>query len=197
METFVGNETATHCGNAHNPPPAVGSDPEPYRLDYALTTGSGYLTTLLTVRAAADGWKRSLELRRSEGRWEVSTERTGDSDLPDPGGDLTKLHHALDPDLGLSPLFNTMPVLRHGIHNAGHAEDFLMVWISVPDLSLHPSPQRYTHVGSEHGIRTVRFEAAGDGEDFTADLQFDSDGFVVDYPGIATRLRPHSARTRR
>jgi len=29
-------------------------------------------------------------------------------------------------------------------------------------------------------------------EDFVADVQFDSDGLVVDYPGIATRIRTTS-----
>jgi hypothetical protein len=28
-----------------------------------------------------------------------------------------------------------------------------------------------------------------DREDFVADVQFDSDGLVVDYPGIALRIR--------
>ncbi|HZR94590.1 MAG TPA: putative glycolipid-binding domain-containing protein, partial [Gaiellaceae bacterium] len=96
---------------------------------------------------------------------------------------------AFDPDLGLSPLFNTMPVLRHRLHDGKKADEFLMVWISVPDLALHPSPQRYTHL-ERRGVdeRVVRFEAVGDG--FVADVVFDREGLVVDYPGIATRVRP-------
>jgi hypothetical protein len=82
-----------------------------------------------------------------------------------------------------------MPVLRHDLHNGGSAEDFLMIWISVPDLSIHASPQRYTFLERRSGVqRLVRFEAVGKGEDFVADVQFDSDGLVVDYPGIASRI---------
>ncbi len=172
---------------------AIGSDPVPYRLDYTLVTGPEYLTESVTVTASGDGWRRALQLQRKDGKWQASTEQAGRVELPEPGGDLAELDDALDPDLGLSPLFNTMPVLRHDLHNAGRAEDFLMLWISVPDLSVHASPQRYTHLRSENGVNTVRFDAVGEGEDFTADVQFDSDGLVIDYPGIASRLRAHES----
>jgi hypothetical protein len=64
-----------------------------------------------------------------------------------------------------------------------------MIWISVPDLSIHASSQRYTFLERRSGEqRLVRFEAVDDGEDFVADVQFNSDGLVVDYPGIASRI---------
>jgi len=66
--------------------------------------------------------------------------------MPEAGGDLDACRRALDPDLGLSPLFNSMPVLRHGLHQGPATADFLMVWISVPNLSLHASAQRYTNL---------------------------------------------------
>ncbi len=69
-----------------------------------------------------------------------------------------------------------------------------MVWISVPDLSIHASPQRYTFLERRSDEqRLVRFEAIGEGEDFLADVQFDSDGLVVDYPGVASRIGRASA----
>lgn len=42
--------------------------------------------------------------------------------------------------------------------------------------------------------RLIRFEAVGDGEDFVADVVFDADGLVLDYPGIATRIRATDGR---
>jgi uncharacterized protein len=97
---------------------------------------------------------------------------------------------AFDPDLGLSPLFNSMPVLRDGVHDGGSVDDFLMVWISVPDLAVYPSPQRYTYLETlADGNRLLRFESVGEGEDFVADIVFAANGLVVDYPGIATRIR--------
>jgi hypothetical protein len=142
------------------------------------------------VETKGAGWTRRLEIGRSlAGAWSASSQSVGKLDMPEPGGDPSELGEALDLDLGLSPVFNTMPVLRHDLHDGGNAEDFLMIWISVPDLSIHASPQRYTFLEhSSGGQRLVRFEAVGEGEDFVADLQFDSDGLVVDYPGIATRI---------
>jgi hypothetical protein len=169
---------------------AIGSEPEPYRLDYELETYEGFVTSRVRVQAAGAGWSRGLELSQRPGHgWAIDISQEGAAALPDAGGDVAEFAAALDPDLGLSPLFNTMPVLRHGIHQGGSADDFLMVWISVPDLSLHASAQRYTHLESrgadEH---VVRFEAVGEGDDFQADVVFDAHGLVVDYPGIARRI---------
>jgi len=168
---------------------AIGFEPEPYRLEYKLQTTSRFVTSRVVVVAHGDGWVRQLDLHRaSDGRWGAKVQQQGTAALPDAGGDTPSLAGAGDVDLGLSPLFNTMPVLRHGLHDAGGPVDFLMAWISVPDLSVHPSPQRYTHLETRSADeRVVRFDATGD--DFTADVLFDADGFVIDYPGIATRFR--------
>jgi uncharacterized protein len=168
---------------------AIGSSPQPYRLDYELETTARFLTRRAVVSAVGAGWTRRLELERREGGWSAEVSQSGDVALPEAGGDLDALGSALDPDLGLSPLFNSMPVLRHGLHEGGRADDFLMVWISVPDLGIHPSPQRYTYLETRSdGARIVRFEGLGEGEPFVADLSFDADGLVIDYPGIASRM---------
>ena len=150
---------------------AIGTDPAPYRLDYTLETGEGFVTSRLQVTAESEEGRRALDLRRSaEGRW------SADVELPDLAG-------ALDCDLGLSPLTNSMPALRHGLlEQPGEPVDFVMAWVSVPDLRMHASPQRYAPLGG--GV--VRFESLDD--DFTAEITFDADGLVVDYPGIARRL---------
>ncbi len=169
---------------------AIGSDPEPYRLSFELQTREEYITDRAVVETQGAGWIRHLEIQRSPtGVWSASSQGTGKLEMPGPGGDPAELGDALDLDLDLSPVFNTMPVLRHDLHNGGSGEDFLMIWISVPDLSIHASAQRYTFLERRSGEqRLVRFEAVGEGDDFVADVQFDSDGLVVDYPGIASRI---------
>jgi hypothetical protein len=103
--------------------------------------------------------------------------------------DLDGLAGALDVDLGLSPLFNTPPVLRHGLSRGGRGVDFVMAWVSVPDLAVHRSPQRYSFLRTIDEERSVvRFESlANDG--FKADITYDPDGLVLDYPGIGRRIR--------
>jgi hypothetical protein len=82
-------------------------------------------------------------------------------------------------DLGWSPLFNSLPVLRDGLLEPGPPRDYVMRWIDVPSLDITRSEQRY----DPRGDNVVRFTAG----DFAADITFDEDGFVVDYPGIARR----------
>jgi hypothetical protein len=163
---------------------AIGIQPVPYRLGYVLTTVDQFITHSLTVRAQGDGWRRALILERSDGgAWSCTAETHGSAPLPPPGGDLRALTGALDCDLAFSPLTNTLPVLRHALHRGGGPLDFLMAWVSVPDLAVTPSPQRYTFVRHDPNARIVRFESLDDA--FIAHVAFDDDGLVVDYPGLA------------
>jgi hypothetical protein len=63
--------------------------------------------------------------------------------------------------------------------------DFVMAWVSVPDLSVHASRQRYTFVRREGDLSVIRYESRD--STFAAEVKFDSDGLVVDYPGIGHR----------
>jgi hypothetical protein len=149
----------------------LGVEPEPYRLDYQLDVPSGWITRRLELEASGARWRRRMVLERdAAGPWTVDGER-------DEG-----LDGALDCDLAFSPLTNMMPILRHGLHERAESRDFVMAWVSVPDLKVHRSPQRYEHV--RPGV--VRYVAL-DG-DFTAELELDADGLVVRYPGLAERV---------
>src|SRR6267378_2483688 len=166
---------------------AIGSAPVGYRLDYKLETLSDFVTSGLLVKARGDGWSRRLDLRRTKaGKWSVRAAEKGFLALPGPGGDVADFSDALDCDLGLSPLTNSMPVLRHDLLHGGGPLDFLMAWVSVPDLSVHASRQRYTFVGPAPEGAVVRYESLE--SKFKATVTFDSDGLVVDYPGIGRRL---------
>jgi uncharacterized protein len=165
--------------------------PPPYVLNYQLETGDDFVTSNLRVTTEGHLWSRRLDLTRSQdGIWSIDAASVGGPDLPEAGGDADLLTGSLDCDLGLSPMTNTMPVLRHGLHRGGGPIDFLMAWVSVPALSVHPSEQRYTYVGrsGEHSI--VRYE--GKHPDFVCDLVFDKDGLVVRYPDLASRVAESS-----
>ena len=171
---------------------AIGGDPLRYRADYQLETGPEFVTARLQVTVAGEGWQRTLDLRRdpSSGSWDASATSEGEPPvaLPPPAeGRLGEVEGALDCDLALSPLTNTMPVLRHGLDRGAGSEEFLMAWVSLPDLGVHAARQRYTAVRDLPGDRRlIRFESLDD--PFTADLTFDRDGLVVDYPEIGHLL---------
>ncbi|MEU0174257.1 putative glycolipid-binding domain-containing protein [Streptomyces massasporeus] len=148
---------------------AVGTDPEPYWVTYELDTADRFVTRRLRVTVESADGSRTLDLLHDGGGgWTAN------------GDPLPDLDGALDCDLGLCPLTNTMPVLRHGLHRGPGEREFLMAWVSVPDLAVRPSRQTYTHLRPGR----VRF-ASGD---FRSDLEFDEEGFVADYPQLATRL---------
>jgi uncharacterized protein len=52
--------------------------------------------------------------------------------------------------------------------------------VNVPELFVERSAQRY--VPLERGV--VRYRSGS----FSADIEFDADGFVVRYPGLAERV---------
>jgi hypothetical protein len=83
-------------------------------------------------------------------------------------------------DLGWSPLFNSLPVIRDRLLEPCPAKDYLMRWVDVPSLEVSMSEQRYEPLGA--GV--IRFSAG----DFVSDITFDADGFVVNYPGIGARV---------
>ena len=165
----------------------LGADPLPYRLDYELETAAGWVTSRLDVRASGEGWSRRLELRRdADGAWSIDAEATGAPDLALPGGEAHQFAGALDCDLGRSPLTNTMPVRREGLL-AGGRHEFLMAWVSVPDLRVTGVRQAYEHVRIEPGAgATIRFR--GLDSDFNSVLRFDDEGLITDYPQLARRM---------
>jgi hypothetical protein len=158
----------------------IGAEPAPYRLDYELETGDRWVTETLTVEACGDDWEHRLVLARaSDGGWSANGEP-----LPD-------LEGAVDCDLGLCPLTNTMPVLREGLLEPGaEPHEFVMAWVAVPALTVHRSEQRYEPVDES----TVRY--VGEHRDFVAELTFDSNGLVVRYPSLAERVESASLEDR-
>jgi uncharacterized protein len=79
-------------------------------------------------------------------------------------------------DLGYSPLFNSLPVLA-GLEQA---TDFVMTFVGVPSLEVSRSEQRYEPIGD--GV--IRYRSGS----FVADIEFDADGFVTRYEGLAERV---------
>jgi hypothetical protein len=76
-----------------------------------------------------------------------------------------------------------MPIRRHRLQEQpGHAS-LLTAWVSVPDLSVTPSRQHYTHIARWRRGATVRYES--EHREFVADLEVDDAGVVMRYPGLA------------
>jgi hypothetical protein len=160
---------------------AVGLASEPYWVTYTLQTGRQQVTRRLavTVEPASNADARSLELLRSpDGTWSVD------------GVVRADLAGALDCDLAFSLLTNTMPILRYRLHQRPGAADLVMAWVSLPDLAVHRSEQRYEHLRRTADGAVVRFATGS----FTADLEVDANGLVVRYPQLGARLERTAER---
>ena len=131
-----------------------------YRLSYVLETSQMFVSERVRAEVETVHGVGTLDLRR------------GTKPLKDDVPDI---------DLQASPLFNSLPVLRDRLHaSGGDARDYVMAYVNVPELSVTRSAQRY--VPLERGV--VRYRSGS----FSADLEFDVDGFVVRYPGLAERV---------
>jgi hypothetical protein len=181
---------------AHNYLTAHGSSTAAdFVLTYRLVTEPPWTTRGLDVRVVGDGWWRELVLRRDdEGRWSSRhTAATGDGEPASTSTEHDDLDGALDCDLALCPLTNTMPVLRHGLLDASRSGaarrvDLMMAWVSVPDLEVVASAQRYdSGVAVAGGGVQIRYQAGS----FVEHIEFDADGLVVSYPSIGRRIADH------
>jgi uncharacterized protein len=83
-------------------------------------------------------------------------------------------------DVFASPFFNSLPVARDDLLDGGPARDYAMQFVRVPELDVVPSEQRYEPLGE----RLIRYVSGS----FTAEIEFDADGFVVDYSGFLERV---------
>lgn len=119
------------------------------------------------------------------GRWRVTTGEQGNLERVLPRApfsgieDPDRLHAVLDIDIYNSPLTNTLPVRRLGLHRAavGTQVTIEAAWVLLPSLAVLPLEQSYEVLAG----RKVRYRS----ESFTADIQLDDDGYVTDYPDLA------------
>lgn len=83
-------------------------------------------------------------------------------------------------DVFASPFFNSLPVMRDGLLDAGPAREYVMRFVSIPELTATTSKQRYEPLGQ----RIVRYSSGS----FEAAIVFDADGFVEHYSGFLERV---------
>lgn len=175
---------------------------EDYAASWELTTTAGWVTKLLTVSvqgingdsAQGVGWSRHLELERTDdGVWSSRVRTSGECDLPAPGiDDPAALAEALDCDLGLCVVTNTMPILRLDLLASEKAPadetELTMAWVDMPSLQVRPSSQVYTQVKALQPGRHALVLYSSGSHGFTTELTVDEDGVVVEYPGLARRV---------
>ncbi|HEX2301239.1 MAG TPA: putative glycolipid-binding domain-containing protein [Pseudonocardiaceae bacterium] len=153
---------------------APGADTAPFSSSYALSTDETGVLRRLTVRTVCLQGEQHVTLTRSEeGIWLVDHGA---------GAARTDFDGALDVDLAFSPLFNALPVRRLALYRTPGEHELPMVFVSLPDLEVQLVRQTYRSV-SVGDPAVVGFHSGS----FDVEITVDSDGLVLDYPGLAKR----------
>lgn len=165
---------------------AFAADNALYSCRYELHTDDMWASTRLELTVEGAGWLRTLRMERAAGRWRVTAGEQGDLERVLPTAPMSgiedpdRLHSVLDIDLYNSPLTNTLPVRRLGLLAAapGTRVEIEAAWVLLPSLAVLPVAQSYEVLGP----RSVRYRS----ETFTAELELTDDGYVAEYPGLAS-----------
>jgi hypothetical protein len=158
-----------------------GADDPPFTASYRLVADADGSLRRLAVTSATAVRERHLTLNRTDdGFWLLDTGSGGSR--PDFAG-------AVDVDLAFSPMFNTLPIRRLGLHRGPGDHLLPVVFVTLPELTAEVVEQRYRSVsplgeGERPGEAVVGFTWNA----FAADLVVDADAVVTSYPGVASRL---------
>jgi hypothetical protein len=92
----------------------------------------------------------------------------------------------VDIDIYPSPFTNTLPMQRLPDVVVGRPIAIDVIWVGLPDLTIHAARQEYTLLDRDPDGARWRFRTLDSG--FTAALATDRHSLVLDYPGIARRI---------
>ncbi len=98
------------------------------------------------------------------------------------------LNRCLDVDISATPFTNTLPIRRLALQ-PGSSVILSMAYIAIPQMDIEATQQRYTCLEVTSFGGRYLYESLADGVSrFTAELPVDSDGLVLDYPGLFRRV---------
>jgi uncharacterized protein len=169
-----------HAGNGPADPPFTAS--------YRLVAGADGALQRLAVTSATAGRERHLTLNRTDdGFWLLDTGS---------GGGRSEFDRAVDVDLAYSPMFNTLPIRRLGLHRGSGNHLLKVVFVGLPDLTSEVVEQRYRAVSPlGEGDRPDEAVVGFGWDAFTSELVVDGDAVVTAYPGVASRIPDAAAAT--
>lgn len=151
---------------------ATSSDPA-FSASYDLVTDETGATKRLSLTMTLAERERQLSIARDEeGMWLVRDHQNQTTRAAFDG--------ALDVDVVFSPFFNALPIRRTGLHQRTDSLQLPVVYVRLPELSVQLETISYSSAGAK-GIELKSPVAE-------TTITVDDDGFILDYPGLATRI---------
>lgn len=144
-----------------------------FSASYDLVTDENGATKRLSLTMTLAERERQLSIARDEeGMWLVRDHQNQTSRAAFDG--------ALDVDVVFSPFFNALPIRRSGLYQRAETLELPVVYVRLPELTVELETITYTSNGS-NGI-SLKSPIA------ETTITVDDDGFILDYPGLATRI---------
>ncbi|WLP92685.1 putative glycolipid-binding domain-containing protein [Gordonia sp. NB41Y] len=150
---------------------AAHGDQEAFSCSYELVTNDAGVTKRLSIHLVrADGESQIGITRDEENKWLVRA-----------GGEMIRsdFDGAEDVDVALSPMFNALPIRRHRLVGGTGSVEVPVLYVYLPSSRIEPATLTYTAGPDSITVDSPVANSA---------LTVDENGFVIDYPGLATRV---------
>jgi hypothetical protein len=143
-----------------------------FSASYDLVTDETGATKRLSLTVTLAERERQLSIARDEENMWLVQQHTGETSRAGYGG-------ALDVDVIFSPFFNALPIRRTGLYQRSESVALPVVYVRLPELTV--------------GEATISYSSAADGIKLHSPVAettvtVDSEGFILDYPGLAERI---------
>jgi uncharacterized protein len=144
-----------------------------FSASYDLVTDEAGGTKRLSLTVTLAERERQLSIARDEeNMWLVQQQHTGESSRAAYEG-------ALDVDVIFSPFFNALPIRRTGLYQRSESVALPVVYVRLPELSVEAATISYSSATDGIKLHSPAAETT---------VTVDSDGFILDYPGLAERI---------
>ena len=142
-----------------------------FSASYDVVTDELGATRRLSLRAQQAAGEQHLSISRDdEGYWMIED---GQNNL------RSTFNGAIDVDVVLSPFFNTLPIRRLGLHADAENVEVPVAYVTLPQLAVQEATLTYS--SGPNGIHVLSPVSS-------ATITVDTDGFVLDYPGLSVRI---------
>jgi hypothetical protein len=150
-------------------------DGEAWVVEYGIAVDTDWVTRSAHIVGRSVRGRRDLRLERDDaGEWRVN------------GALDSRLRGCVEIDLEASVATNALPVRRLGLQ-VGQVAEPPAVYVRALDLSVERLEQRYLRLDDEHALQ--RYEYGAPRFDYVGQLVYDARGLLLDYPGLAERVR--------
>jgi len=143
-----------------------------FSASYDLVTDEAGATKRLSLTVTLAERERQLSIARDEENMWLVQDQQNQAKRDSYGG-------AQDVDVIFSPFFNALPIRRTGLHQRIDSAVMAVVYVRLPELSVDAATIGYASTGD--GIKL-------DSPVANTTITVDDEGFILDYPGLATRI---------